>query len=50
MVKNRFKGERNKTLGLFGGWRAPPLIYRADYHCSHSTAISGEIRLSDLEP
>jgi hypothetical protein len=31
------------------------LIYCSDYHCSHSTAISGdrwsdEVRLSDLEP
>jgi len=31
------------------------LIYCSDYHCSHSTAISGDrwpghIRLSDLEP
>ena len=31
------------------------LIYCSDYHCSHSTAISGDrwaddLRLSDLEP
>jgi hypothetical protein len=31
------------------------LVYCADYHCSHSTAISGDarpddVRLSDIEP